>query len=1575
MMSQKKSLESSGKRPISTQSESKIFGKFDFSSVGWHILVLLIVLFLAFSGYGPIISSSPSMQNSEPENPSYPRDELSLSSNVKKKSIYKNSFDDWISNGSKNEWEMGSGDPDGDDDATDGDDRGPSSAHSGSNAWFTDIDDNYSQGTSGTGKLIMWLKTPLIDTSGFSNITLDFWDWLDVEGGSADYCEVYINSTTDQKRYNVSYFDSNAYHHNWTAQRFYLKDSYEGDKIRLNFSFYADSQFNYYGWAIDDIFVNGTESGDGFTSVIYQDDFDDWDSGGQVNRWQLGAGDREGDDAADNDNSGPKTMPSSPHGWATNLTGSYEAAVDPTKPAMWLSSPIIDTQGYTNLTLEFREWLDLGGKDKGNYSITAYSLDDDVNYSIVKDHYGNHTWKNRNHSLDVGLEGDRIRIYFSLYCHSSVNDYGWSLDDIYLNGTKLGVDSIEVRTEEGKSAANLTDSTIPVGYENTYHAASFNSTYGYIESINVTWNLDNRSGGELSKTDGFNSTYKAGLEGGNDTLSISYNSNYTDSVTIQVESPTVDNISIRNASGVNADNVSEKVVPVGYSATFHAASFNDTAGFIDNPPMDWAFEGTSGGSLETGIHTNVTYTAGSTGGDDYLNLSYQSHSDSLHIIVQDPTIDSIEIRNRNGSTAENVSEKTVPVGHSETYYAAGFNSTSGFIRELRVNWSFDGTSGGNLDTGKSFKSKYRAGMEGGTDHINITYSGKRDHLAIKVKPPNVDYIQIRDEKSGKGEVVSELNLKPGQNTTLYAASYNRTSGFLGDLNVDWVPSSGIVELSNDRGEKTVVTASENGTATIYAIYGSVENSTDVNVSSEDEFILAGEIEDIVLSEDFGVYQMDLRNYIPPGPDDRLEEMYWTITGINRSIISVSGDNRTGNHIISFISKDNKYGHMESNFTLVDSEGDEASQRVWINVTSVNDAPTIGPTPDLFVRYGDPYRFNYSPYINDVDDERSDLSLDTDDDEYTFVSGLEVTYTYPEEMLGEERFVRITVSDGDKTSSRLIEVTITSNYPPEKVKELPDLTLQEGEFREDVFDLDDYIKDPDNDSLYYTYGFTHLNITIDEDDHTVNVGAEKEWTGTEEVTFRAEDPIGAIIEQTIEVTVIPVNDPPVFLKRVDPIVIRYNTTYTLDLSWYVSDPDNSTSELSVYTSDPDNVWVEGLKINLRYPETLRGEKNYTVPLTIYVSDGLAEDFQSTSVKVTDNYAPDLKKPLPDIQFNEDEELNDAFDLDDYFVDVDSETIFYISGNDKVNVDISEKDHTVDFSAPKNWNGREHIMIRGTDDRGGYKEDYFYVTVLPVNDPPRIREIPTQNVTKSTWIFDISEYIYDVDDPNDTLELFVNSTHVEVAGQKLLFDFPLSVKNATITITVSDGELYNSRELRINIKDKAETEKESGLWLYLVSALPIGTALAAFVYLKRQKEYTIEDVFLIHESGVLIKHTARTLKAERDEDILAGMFTAVQNFVKDAFAEGEKDTLKRMDYGDKTVLIHKGNHVLLAMFFKGGEPDWALDSMKSFVEDIEERYEGKLEDWSGDHGKLTGVEKMMNSLQERKGKYEKGDWKQK
>lgn len=585
--------------------------------------------------------------------------------------------------------------------------------------------------------------------------------------------------------------------------------------------------------------------------------------------------------------------------------------------------------------------------------------------------------------------------------------------------------------------------------------------------------------------------------------------------------------------------------------------------------------------------------------------------------------------------------------------------------------------------------------------------------------------------------------------------------------------------------------------------------------------------------------------------DAGEDLNWYLTDVNTSLYTVSGEWSLDDLLI-FHPVSNAYGNDEVTIWLVDSDGFTVSQTLWINLTPVNDMPIFQGAPDLVLHYDDPYSFNYRPYIYDVDTQPDDLEMSTTDTsggEYIVTDNLVATYNYPYSLLNQIIFVTITVVDGEVTTEDTIQVNITSNYVPKLDNKLPNIVMYEGSILTFIFDLDDYFTDPDEDAIFFSFGYTHLTVKI-HDNHSVDVASLSDWTGIEYVTFRATDPIGALAEDTIEVTVLYLNDAPV-ISKVPNLFVRYDYEYRFNLSPYITDPDNVTTELIIWTSDPEHITgsdENNLLIILYYPESMLGQ---IIKIRITVSDGIDYGYQDIFVTVTSDWPPELHRDLPDIVFVEDEPYTDAFNLEDYFFDKDGDALYYTTGNINIHINI-KPDKFVDFSAPEDWSGFEVVTFRATDPTGALIEDIIIATVLPVNDPPEIYQIPVQSgEVGEMWRLDLTPYINDVDNDIGDLDITVDNNNVIVSGSKLVF-YGSKDLDGNITLTINDGEAIINGEIQVIIlsedEEKSKSDINSMIWIWILVLVVLILALnEIYKFIKRPKSK--DDVIILDEDSIV------------------------------------------------------------------------------------------------------------------------------
>ena len=711
----------------------------------------------------------------------------------------------------------------------------------------------------------------------------------------------------------------------------------------------------------------------------------------------------------------------------------------------------------------------------------------------------------------------------------------------------------------------------------------------------------------------------------------------------------------------------------------------------------------------------------------------------------------------------------------------------------------------------------------------------------------------------------------------------------------------------------------------------------------------------VFPEDSPPWSLNLVGFASDS-DSPLANLSWDLAGTDATLYDYSGGNVTGNHLLNFQPKPNGYGSNRATLFLFDESGRYASQALWINLTPVNDPPMFSPAPPttLYVHFDVAYTFDFAPYLSDPDHALSELFLTSSDPAHTTVNQHRVTFVYPQSYVDNWQFVTITVSDGIDSALRTVAILVTSDYPPEQRNYLPNVTMLEGETRRNVFNnsLDYYFFDPDNDTLFYTFGFTHLAITINPN-HTVDIEALADWWGTESVTFRATDPTGALLEDTILVNVTPVNDPP-RISGVPPLTIHWDYPYEFDLTPYITDTDTPVDQIVVTTSNPVNVAVAGRVMTLLYPDL--GTGWYTVSLVINVTDGLDWTYAPITVTVTNDYPPTLRRTLPDVTFLEDAIRRDEFDLDDYFYDNDSATVFYTSGQVHVAVTINAN-HSVDFAAEANWSGVESVRFRATDDRGALAEDTIKVIVQGVDDAPRIRPIEDQVKDRHSWFLDLTPYLEDVDTNVTQLTVEphsdIDDRFVRAAGQNVLFAYPDDVSADTVTILVSDGTWTVSATIRVQIRGP-------DLVAILLPWFAAAGVAAASVVIWNRLRPTVEEVFLIHVNGLPIAHLSRTLKAEKDTDIVTSMFTAVQNLMNDIFRARGAGDLNSLQLGEYRVSLARGTSAFLVVLYEGRRSRGIERKAQKVVKEVEAQFGSVLKNWNGAVDQLEGVKEFMEQF---------------
>ncbi len=113
--------------------------------------------------------------------------------------------------------------------------------------------------------------------------------------------------------------------------------------------------------------------------------------------------------------------------------------------------------------------------------------------------------------------------------------------------------------------------------------------------------------------------------------------------------------------------------------------------------------------------------------------------------------------------------------------------------------------------------------------------------------------------------------------------------------------------------------------------------------------------------------------------------------------------------------------------------------------------------------------------------------------------------------------------------------------------------------------------------------------------------------------------------------------------------------------------------------------------------------------------------------------------------------------------------------------------------------------------------------------------------------------------------------------------------------------------------------------------------------------------MHKSGVLL-HQASRVGTKKDEDLVASMFVAIQEVLRDSFAR--EAFLDEVSFGTRRAAVVRGDHVILAAIISRGEIEYLVPEMLAAVRAVEATYGAALAHWDGRMARLEGIDRIMN-----------------
>ncbi len=261
----------------------------------------------------------------------------------------------------------------------------------------------------------------------------------------------------------------------------------------------------------------------------------------------------------------------------------------------------------------------------------------------------------------------------------------------------------------------------------------------------------------------------------------------------------------------------------------------------------------------------------------------------------------------------------------------------------------------------------------------------------------------------------------------------------------------------------------------------------------------------------------------------------------------------------------------------------------------------------------------------------------------------------------------------------------------------------------------------------------------------------------------------------------------------------------------------------------------------------------------------------------------------------------------------------------------------------------------NDQGFPDVDFTFALTDPLYEPGQNMEAATVSITATVG-------------PELSLDGIVGGTWTASAtnvSANISFAMPASVTEATranmsanpdttifssvfVTVQYTDDKGNGVRTIQRTVTFALNyLPPSNSVLLIAAAAMGLGGAGVLGLGLFVLRRARLNELYLMHDSGMLIRHWSRSKGAVHDSDIMSGMFIVLQEFVRDTWkAYNNADaSLEELRFGPRRVLLARGRHSVLAAVVQGRYLNGLPKKLQKAIEDFEQSHETVLRDWNG------------------------------
>ena len=126
------------------------------------------------------------------------------------------------------------------------------------------------------------------------------------------------------------------------------------------------------------------------------------------------------------------------------------------------------------------------------------------------------------------------------------------------------------------------------------------------------------------------------------------------------------------------------------------------------------------------------------------------------------------------------------------------------------------------------------------------------------------------------------------------------------------------------------------------------------------------------------------------------------------------------------------------------------------------------------------------------------------------------------------------------------------------------------------------------------------------------------------------------------------------------------------------------------------------------------------------------------------------------------------------------------------------------------------------------------------------------------------------------------------------------------------------------------------------------------------YRAEQVFLFHrETGLALQQVVAEKVEAWDASLVSSMYTALQDFMRDALHKPESETLDRPKMGEHTLWVEQGPYALIAVAIRGAAPEGFRVTLQEALEEIHRAQGEALAAFAGDAGPFAACRPRLEA----------------